>query len=53
MPVKATAMPYLVGNAGTLAQARIDLSPIGGAMQDMFDDGTHGDSAERRRRFYL
>ncbi len=44
MPVKATAMPYLVGNAGTFAQARIDLSEIGGAMQDMFDDGTHGDA---------
>jgi|GEM_PF-1288185 len=42
-PVKATAEPYLVGNAGSLARARIDLSPLGGALQDMFDDGTHGD----------
>lgn len=43
-PVKATATPYLIGNAGTLAHARIDLSPLGGTVQDMYDDGTHGDS---------
>jgi len=44
IPVKATATPYLVGNAGALAKVRIDLSALGAAAQDMFDDGTHGDS---------
>jgi hypothetical protein len=44
MPVKATAMPYIAGNAGPLAQVRIDFAQIGGATQDMYDDGTHGDT---------
>lgn len=46
LPVKATVTPYSIGKAGPLAQARIDLSAFGGTVQDMFDDGTHGDSVK-------
>lgn len=41
--VKAEITPYTTGTAGRLARARIDLSALGGAVQDLYDDGTHGD----------